>query len=197
MWKAAEDGSPGTWMSPSSSSSCWVSSIRSPSRLMRAPARASRRSVWSRLGSGSITAVVPAASRPAISTHDLTWAEATGSVYSIAAQRHPVHRERGEAALVGVDPRAHLRSGMATRSTGRRRIDASPSNVHLPPGCPASQPGASRISVPALPTSMCASAAPRSPGPRTVSVPGVAPSSTSAPSARTAFSVEYVSAASR
>ena len=85
---------------------------------------------------------------------------------------------------------------MAIRSTGRRRIDSSPSNVHSPPGCPASHPGASRISVPALPTSMCASAAARSPGPRMVSVPG-APSSTSAPNARTASSVERVSAASR
>ena len=80
MWNAADDGSPGTWMSPSSSSSCWVSSIRSPSRVMRTPARASSRSVWSRLGSGSITVVVPSASSPAISTHDLTCAEATGSV---------------------------------------------------------------------------------------------------------------------
>ena len=82
------------------------------------------------------------------------------------------------------------RSGMATRSTGRRRIEASPSKVHSPPGWPASQPGASRISVPALPTSMCASDAARRPGPRTVSVPRSAPSSTIAPSARTAFSVE-------
>ena len=82
------------------------------------------------------------------------------------------------------------RSGFAIRSTGRRRIDASPSSDHSPPGCPASQPGASRISVPALPTSMCASPAARRPGPRIVSVPGSAPSSTSAPHARTALSVE-------
>ena len=89
MWNAADDGSPGTWMSPSSSSSCWVSSIRSPSRVIRTPARASRRSVWSRLGSGSITVVVPDASRPAISTHDLTCAEATGSSYSMPRSGMP------------------------------------------------------------------------------------------------------------
>ena len=82
------------------------------------------------------------------------------------------------------------RNGAATRSTGRRRIDASPSKDHSPPGWPASQPGASRISVPELPTSMWVSAAARSPGPRIVSVPRSAPSSTSAPSARTALSVE-------
>ena len=79
MWNAAELGSPGTWIAPSSSSSCCVSSIRAPSRAIRAPARASRRSVWSRLGWGSITVVGPDASSPAISTHDLTWADATGS----------------------------------------------------------------------------------------------------------------------
>ena len=83
MWKAADEGSPGTWIEPSSSSSCWVSEMRSPSRVMWQPARASRRSVWSREGSGSTTVVVPEASRPAISTHDLIWAEATGSAYSI------------------------------------------------------------------------------------------------------------------
>ena len=62
------------------------------------------------------------------------------------------------------------RSGSAIRSTGRRRIDSSPSSVQLPPGWPASQPGSSRISVPALPTSIApaAGAAARSPVPRIV-----------------------------
>ena len=46
------------------------------------------------------------------------------------------------------------RSGSTTRSTGRRRIDSSPSSVHSPPGCPASQPGSRRSRVPALPTSI-------------------------------------------
>ncbi len=30
MWKAADDGSPGTWIAPSSSSSCWVREMRPP-----------------------------------------------------------------------------------------------------------------------------------------------------------------------
>ena len=48
------------------------------------------------------------------------------------------------------------RSGPATRSTGRRRIESSPSSVQRPPSCPASQPGRSRSRVPALPTSIAA-----------------------------------------
>ena len=46
------------------------------------------------------------------------------------------------------------RSGSATRSTGRRRIDSSPSSVHDPARCPASHPGSIRSRVPALPTSI-------------------------------------------
>ena len=88
-------------------------------------------------------------------------------------------------------------NGSATRSTGRRRIDASPSSIHAAPGWPASQPGSRRISVPALPTSIApvTGAGARSPGPRTTSSPGR--SSTSAPSACTARRVERVSSASR
>jgi hypothetical protein len=87
--------------------------------------------------------------------------------------------------------------GVATRSTGRRRIEASPSSVHVPPSCPASQPGSSRISVPAFPTSIApvTGAAARNPTPRITSEP--LRRSTSAPSACTAASVEFVSAASR
>ncbi len=83
------------------------------------------------------------------------------------------------------------------RSTGRRRIEASPSSVNERPSCAASQPGRRRISVPALPTSIgpSGSRASRSPVPRIVICsPRV---STSAPSARTASKVEVVSAACR
>ena len=45
----------------------------------RTPAASSISSVWSRVGSGSTTVVGPAAYSPASSTHDLTWALATGS----------------------------------------------------------------------------------------------------------------------
>ena len=69
-------------------------------------------------------------------------------------QGAPRDRGRGEAPLARVERRAPIgRSGTAMRSTGRRRIDSSPSSVHDPPGCPASQPGSRRSSVPELPTS--------------------------------------------
>ena len=76
---AAEDRSPGTVTWSSSSSSTFVTATRGPRRSIPTPARASRRSVWSRLGVGSVTATSPWASSPAIRTHDLTWALATGS----------------------------------------------------------------------------------------------------------------------
>ena len=90
------------------------------------------------------------------------------------------------------------RSGSATRSTGRRRIDSSPSSVHSPPGCPDSQPGSRRSSVPELPTSSTppvTSAGVCSPTPRITSSPSNC--STPAPSAWTAASVDSVSAARR
>jgi hypothetical protein len=55
-----------------------VTDTVSPSRDTATPAPASIRSVWSRLGAGSTTLVVPAAARPASSTQDFTWALATG-----------------------------------------------------------------------------------------------------------------------
>ena len=196
-WNAIEDGSPGTWMSSTSSSSCGCTVTVAPSRSTRAPACCSIRSVWSRVGAGSVTLVAPEASSPANSTHDLICADATGSSYSIPSSRAP-------AIVSGVkrpsraSSRAPIRrSGSAMRSTGRRRIDSSPSRIQTPSDCPASQPGSSRSSVPALPTSItpvgCAAA--RRPGPRISSSPSRR--STIAPSACTAASVESVSAASR
>ena len=76
---AAEEGSPGTTTSSSSSSSTCETRAVSPSRVNGARARDRIRSVWSRLGCGSVTAVSPLASRPAISRHDLTCAVATRS----------------------------------------------------------------------------------------------------------------------
>ena len=195
-WKAADDGSPGTCRAPSSSSSWAATVMRSPSRAIRTPAAASIRSVWSRLGLGSTTVVGPEASRPASSTHDLTCAEATGSSYSIPFSGLPVTVNGGKRPSRASIAAPMRFSGAATRSTGRRRIESSPSSVQRPPSWPASQPGSSRISVPALPTSITsAGAAARSPAPRTTSESGRR--STSAPSACTAASVEFVSAASR
>ena len=154
--------------------------------------------MWSRLGSGSITVVVPEASSPAISTHDLTCAEATGSVYSIPRSGMPCTRERREAAVVGVDPRAHLAqrrgdavdgpaadrlvaverplaAGLAREPAGRephQRARVADVDVRL---------GAPRAA-PARGSSACRGRRPPRPARR---------------SARTAFSVERVSAASR
>ena len=79
---AAELGSPGTFTSrPASSPSPLIEMARTPWRLVAvswAPKWLSMRSVWSRVASGSITVVSPAACRPAISTADLICAEGDG-----------------------------------------------------------------------------------------------------------------------
>ena len=88
--KAAELGSPGTTIF------CGLRLARPSSRMIRAPSSpvpvsiaapkaASIRSVWSRVGTGSMMVVVPGTLRPASSTADLTCAEATGSRYSIGS----------------------------------------------------------------------------------------------------------------
>ncbi len=89
------------------------------------------------------------------------------------------------------------RSGTAIRSTGRRRIESSPSSVHSPPSCPASQPGSSRSRVPALPTSIAAGRGPRRPTPSIRMLPGRSRPTTRHRARATAASVESVSAASR
>ena len=82
MKKAAEEGSPGTVTSQGfNSASPWMAMTVSPfstptSRL--APKPASIRSVWSRVGTGSITRVMPGVLRPASSTALFTCALATG-----------------------------------------------------------------------------------------------------------------------
>ncbi len=76
---AAEERSPGTTMLWASSSSVHVTRTVRPSRRTPTPAPASIRSVWSRLGTGSTTVVVPSAPRPANRTQDFTCALATGS----------------------------------------------------------------------------------------------------------------------
>ena len=98
-------------------------------------------------------------------------------------------RERREAGLRRLRSRAPIsRSGAEMRSTGRLRIDASPSSVERAGRpAPASQPGSSRISVPALPTSMVRvrlARLPADPAPRRRTSSGRR--STSAPSACTA-----------
>ena len=158
---------------------------------------ASSRSVWSRLGSGSTTVVVPSASSPASSTQLLTCAEATGSSYSIPCSRRPAIASGVKRSSRARSSAPICASGRATRSTGRRRMLSSPSSVQLPSGCPASQPGSSRSSVPALPTSIATPGVAAAQAGAADDHAAVARSSTSAPSARTASSDERVSAASR
>ncbi len=82
--KPADEGSPGTVMSCGfSSASPWIA-ISLPSgvssTVSSAPKPRSMRSLWSRVGTGSMTRVMPGVLRPASSTADFTCAEATGSV---------------------------------------------------------------------------------------------------------------------
>ena len=76
---AADEGSPGTTIRSSSISSTGDTRTTRPSRVTGTRARRSMRSVWSRLGIGSVTDVSPSAKSAATRTHDLTWALATGS----------------------------------------------------------------------------------------------------------------------
>ena len=78
MKKAAAEMSPGTSISPGRSPRAGRIVTVSPLRWTSAPAAASIRSLWSRLGAGSTMLVSPSAISPASSRHDLTWALATG-----------------------------------------------------------------------------------------------------------------------
>ena len=109
------------------------------------------RSVWSRVGAGSITRVVPAAYSPASSTQDLTCALATGMWYSMPCSARPPRSTSGGRPSAAVSISAPIRrSGSATRAIGRRVSDSSPVR-QTSKGCAASRPASSRIEVPELP----------------------------------------------
>ena len=77
---AADEKSPGTTTSSRCRLATGDTATRPGRRSTGAPAWRSIRSVWSRVATGSSTTVTPrSAKRPASSTHDFTWAEATGS----------------------------------------------------------------------------------------------------------------------
>ena len=221
MRNAADEKSPGTLKPTGSSRSAGRTAIRrggsvapdrqpGPRRLRgrraRPPPRASARCGRARARARSPRSS-PSAARPASRTHDLTWALATGSRYEIPCRREPLTLSGGRRSSRASTFAPISRSGRTTRSTGRRRIDSSPSSVHSPASCPASHPGSRRRRVPALPTSIASGSAPApAPGPRNPipstlrsSAPDGSASvvSTPAPSARTASSVERVSAESR
>ena len=76
---AAEEKSPGTSTAPSRRRSGGSTLTELGRTVTCAPASCSINSVWSRVGAGSTTVVLPLAPRPASRTADLTWALATGS----------------------------------------------------------------------------------------------------------------------
>ena len=76
---AADEKSPGISTSPSESRSAGRTVTLVGRTVTAAPAAASIRSVWSRVGAGSTTVVSPSAKRPASRIADFTCALATGS----------------------------------------------------------------------------------------------------------------------
>ena len=137
---------------------------------MSAPKCFSMSSVWSRLASCSITVVRPGAARPASSTADLIWAEATGVRYSIGkGSRAPCRvsgsRPPSPPAIILAPIRA---SGSRIRRIGRERSEASPSKTAAI-GQPATAPMTRRQPVPELPKSSGFRGAlkPATPTPRT------------------------------
>src|SRR3546814_11356484 len=73
----------------------WSSDVCS-SALTSAPKWRSRFSVWSRVGSGSITVVMPGVFRAASRIADFTCAEATGNSYSIGSGWRSEERRVGK-----------------------------------------------------------------------------------------------------
>jgi hypothetical protein len=76
---AADEMSPGTSTSSSRRRSGLSTEIERPRRSTRTPAASSISSVWSRVGAGSTTVVLPRAPSPASRIADFTCALATGS----------------------------------------------------------------------------------------------------------------------
>ena len=141
-WKAADDGSPGTWRSRSSSSS-WGSSATG---RRRGGCRRRSAAAGARCGRGSARARSRWCGRrpasPASSTHDLICAEATGSSYSMPRSGEPVtvngaKRSSRASIRAPISPQRRRRSGPPAAGGSTRRRPASSSR----PGCPASQPG--------------------------------------------------------
>ena len=151
---AADEGSPGTVTSSSSSSSAARHAHGQPVALER-HARAGQHPlgvVAALLGLGDRG--LPAGQHAGDQHARLDLGGGHRQRVVDPGQVAAVHGQRREAPVARVDARAHAcAAARRSRSTGRRRIDSSPSSVHADPACPASQPGSSRSSVPELPTS--------------------------------------------
>ena len=168
-----------------------------PSRPTLTPKAVSIRSVWSRVGAGSVTRVSPSAYSPASNSADFTWALATVSFRSTA-----VSPSTGCTCSGGLPSwlsmRAPIReSGSITRRMGRRDRLASPT-IREAKRWPARMPHKSRIEVPELPQSRSPAGAcrPCSPTPCTFTCPCSGPSIRT-PIARKIWAVARASAPSR
>ena len=159
-----------------------------------APKPRSIRSVWSRVGSFSITTVSPGAFSPASSTADFTCAEGTGVVYctgigfaapvSVIGSRPP-RRPRASA------PKSAR--GSVIRPIGRPRRLASPVKVAVM-SVVAIAPMTRRTPVPELPWSITSSGSwkPPTPTPSTRQAPGAGALDRGAEGAHGAAGVEHV-----
>ncbi len=126
------------------------------------------RSVWSRVAQGSITVTMPGALRPARRTADFTWAEGTGSWYSIGTRRSGPLMVSGRRSSERARACAPMRrSGSMMRPIGRPRSEASPVKVVEKAWLPAIAM-ARRTPVPELPKSMTASGSRQPPTPTPV-----------------------------
>ena len=137
-----------------------------------------------------MTTVSPGAESPASRTADFNWADGTGGSNTIGIGSRAPLSVNGKRPSAATTVRAPIRSsGSSTRRIGRRRSEASPSNVAVI-GQPATAPSMSRHPVPELPRSSARSgvAKPATPTPCTCHSPPRS-RSTRAPSAATALPV--------
>ena len=156
------------------------------------------RSVWSRVGAGSETQVLPSAYRPASNRLDFTWALATGMLYSIPVSVAPPCICSGAVHVSVVSISAPMEtSGPTTRFIGRPDNDVSPVSV-VEKDCPASRPDISRMEVPEFPRykSPAGACSPRRPTPSISTLPLSGPLMLT-PMARKADRVARLSSPSR
>ena len=202
MKNAAEEGSPGTAIV------CGRSSASPRRRMVRVPSLAvstvssapnplSIRSEWSRVGTGSITEVIPGVFSPASSTALFTCAEATGRRYSIGTAGEAPRSISGKRppGLAVISAPIWL-SGSITRPIGRFDRLGSPVKVAVI-GWEAIRPISRRVEVPLLPMSSacCGCSRPPTPTPCTRHSPSLV-RSTCAPIARMAAAVARTSSPS-
>ena len=202
MKNAAELGSPGTSITCGfSSASPTIRIVRVPcestSTVRSAPNPRSIRSEWSRVGTGSITVVMPGVLRPASRTALLTCALATGRRYSIGTAGLAPRTVSGRRppSLASIAAPIWL-SGSITRPIGRPDRLASPTKVAEIAWLD-TRPISNRVEVPELPMSSGACGWSNAPTPTPWTRHSPSPTrSTLAPIARIAAAVASTSSPS-